>query len=356
MERGDAQRAHQRQENRGQDDDCGGGLHKHARNQDDERNQEQDDVLIGGNAQHGGGDGFRNLPVGQRPAERAAARDDNHDDGAGFGRAEHGGIELFEAHIAIDERGNQQRVDDGHGRRFGRGEVAGEDAAEDDRGHQNAGDGLEEGLAHIFEGERRALGIVVFIRLIERYGDEHQTHDDARHETGAEQAADAFLRDDGVEHHRHGRRNNHADGAGGGDERGGGILAIAALFQFRHERRADGGSGGRARTGDRGEEHARQHGDHGQAALDHAQQGFAELDEHFGNFTAREQIARKDEKRHGNQAEGIAAGEHALHHDHHLGGAEARKHRRRGGGTDGERDRHAQQQKGDKHAEQNQCH
>ena len=39
-----------------------------------------------------------------------------------------------------------------------------------------------------------------------------------------------------------------------------------------------------------------------------------------------------------------------------LAVAETRKHRRRGGGTDGERDRHAQQQKGDKHAEQNQCH
>ena len=194
------------------------------------------------------------------------------------------------------------------------------------------------------------------IRLIEGDGDKHHAHDDARQETGAEQTADAFLRDDGVENHRHGRRNDDADRTGGGDERGGGILAVAALFQLGHERRADGGGGRRARTGDGGEEHARQHGDDGQAALNHAQQGLAELDEHLGDSAAREQVAREDEERHGDQAEGIAAGEHALHHDHHFGVAEAREHRRRGGGADGKRNRYAQQQKDDKHAEENDCH
>ena len=87
MQGADAQAFDQGQEDRGQDDDRGAGFHEHAGDQDDHGDQEHDDELVGGDAQNGCGDGLRDPPVGQGPAEGAGAGDDDHDDRARLGGA-----------------------------------------------------------------------------------------------------------------------------------------------------------------------------------------------------------------------------------------------------------------------------
>ena len=52
VQRGNTQRANQRQENRRQNDDGGGGFHEHAGDKDDEGDEEEDDILVRRNTQN----------------------------------------------------------------------------------------------------------------------------------------------------------------------------------------------------------------------------------------------------------------------------------------------------------------
>jgi len=79
----------------------------------------------------------RDLVVGEHPAKgRRGADAEQRDRGkpAGFGQCV---IELLCVHLAIDEDRQHGRVDHGDAGRFGRGEPAEQDAADDDeRRHQ----------------------------------------------------------------------------------------------------------------------------------------------------------------------------------------------------------------------------
>ena len=356
MQGGDPEGADQGQEDRRQQDDGRGGFHEHAGNQDDDGNEQHDDVLVLGNRQDRGGDGLRNAPLGQAPAEGAGAADDDHDDRTGPGGAEHDLIEAFGGQVAVDEGGNQNRIDHGHGSRLGRGEDAREDAAQDDEGHQDAGNGADKGAPDIGQGERGALGVVVSVGLEQGDHDEGAAHEKARDEAGLEQAVDALLGDDRVEDHGNGRGNDHPDGSGSGDEGRAGILPVASGLQLGHQGAADSGRGGSAGAGDGGKEHAGQNRDHGQAAPDHAQKGFAEFHQQLGNLALGEQVAGQNEEGNGDEGEGVAGFKHALDDHHQLVRRQSDGDGDRGGAADGEGHRHAYDQQNEKDRKENGGH
>ena len=82
-------RLHERKEHRGEQDDRGGGLHEDTSDQDDKTDQEEDDVGIARNREHGLRNHLRDFPVRQHPAERTGEADDQHDDGRGLRRVLH---------------------------------------------------------------------------------------------------------------------------------------------------------------------------------------------------------------------------------------------------------------------------
>ena len=99
-----------------------------------------------------------------------------------------------------------------------------------------------------------------------------------------EQAVDADLRDDGVEHHGNRGRNDHADGPRRRDEGRRGIHMVAAGPELGDQGPADRCGGGRTGAGDGCKEHPRQHRHHGKAAPDHPQNGLAELHQEPRDF------------------------------------------------------------------------
>ena len=83
----------------------------------------------------------RDLEKGHQPAKARGRPDDQQHHRGGAHRA-HGGVdEILPAHLAIDEDGDEQRVEHSDAGAFGGGEDAGAHAAEDDGDQQQARDG-----------------------------------------------------------------------------------------------------------------------------------------------------------------------------------------------------------------------
>ena len=76
-----------------------------------------------------------------QPGEGRRRADDQQHHRRGAHRAERGVDEILPAHLAVDEDGDQQRVEHGDAGALGRGEDAGAHAAEDDGDQQQAGHG-----------------------------------------------------------------------------------------------------------------------------------------------------------------------------------------------------------------------
>ncbi len=73
---------------------------------------------------------------GQQPGQASRGADDQHDRGAGLKGLEQQGRNILPGDIAVYINGNDQPIDNGDGRRFGGGEDAGPDAADDDYRHE----------------------------------------------------------------------------------------------------------------------------------------------------------------------------------------------------------------------------
>ena len=333
-------RLHERKEYRGEQDDRGGGLHEDTSDQDDKTDQEEDDVGIARNGENSLRNHLRDLPVRQYPAERTGEADDQHDDGGGLRGVLHDLHEALRREVTVHEEADEDGVDNRDVGCLGRGEVAGEDTTEDDQRHEDAPDRMEEGPQDVLHAERCALRVVELPRFDEGDDDQDHTHRDARDEAVTEKSIDRLLCDDGVENHRNGWRDDDADRTGSRDEGGGLINMIATLLELRDEGRTDGCGGRCTRSGNRGEEHAGEDGNDGEAATDPAEEGLCELDEHLRHGTLRHEVPGEDEERNRDQREAVLRSEDTLHHHEgrHITGDEGDE----GGDGDGEADRNAE--------------
>ena len=222
------------------------------------------------------------------------------------------GCQIGEPDLAVDHHADQKRVEDGDDGRFGRGEDAAIDAADDHDRHQ-------QGQRRSFQsgGETELAFPVVLPQPLDPAPDideqgERRRDQDARPDAGDEQLADGNLRRHGVEDHRDRRRDDHAklrrsrlkgrrEGCG-----------IAVADHRRDQDRADREGGGDAGARYRREDHAGQDAGAGEAALDAADDGFGEIHQSGGDAADLHQVAGQDEERDGGQRVAVERDEKLL--------------------------------------------
>ena len=225
---------------------------------------------------------------------------------------------------AKDEHAQDQGVEHGDRRAFGRRDEAAHDAAQDDHRHHQRGQAVLEG--HHDAEQARALPALGQIQAPAQAGDDghaEQAHHQPRQDAGGKQAGDRHAHHRAVDHHQVGRRNRRADDRAGHHHGAGKGLLVAVLFHRRHHRAAEGRRFRDGGAGDAREQHRGDHARVGHAAAQVADQRVGELGQAVGDARLVHQLAGEDEQRHGQEGEQVQAGEIALRrHRQHLGAAD----------------------------------
>ncbi len=161
-------------------------IHERAEEQQQQVHVEQEHVLVAGDGDEELGGPGRDAHQRHHVAERhrEADHDHHHADGAHHAADQQRQVGPFV--VAVDEHGDEEGVDAGDCRRLGRGEDAGQDAAQDDdHGHQ-APDRLVGDAHRLAQPDRLALWEVLAMGDDEAQDHqrqpEQQTRDDAGHE------------------------------------------------------------------------------------------------------------------------------------------------------------------------------
>ena len=287
---------------RGEDIQGGGGIQEAPgdEQQDVDDDEEHEGGAVG-QVDQPVGDGHVQPRAGQDVGKEAGAGGDEHDGGGGAGRVDEDLLEVLELYGLVHEYADDETVDHGHGRGFGGGEDAAVDAAQNDDGHQQAPEGVLEGLPALGAG---GLGLplqVHFAAHQQRRDDQTRAHDQAGDHAGLEQVADGGVRD-GAEHHEgDGGRDDDADGAGAAHQGGGKGGGIAGLDHAGDQHQAQGGHGGRAGAGDGGEEAGHDDAHDGKAALHVTHAGLGQVDQPLGDLGLFHDVAGEDEEGDGQQ-------------------------------------------------------
>ena len=238
---------------------------------------------------------------------------------------------------------------------FGRGGGAGENAADDDDGHDERGQRLEGVLAEGFPADELRLGYAG-LAGVDAVDDHVADGDDKTGDnTGHEQFADGNGGNTGVEHHHYARRDDRAESTAGGDEGAGVAVVIAVLA---HDGDKDGGESGG--VGIRGAGDARHHdaGDDGrvaEAALEVADKALCPVDEDIGDTGLLHQGTGQHEERHCHEGEGVHTGEELLGDDY-TGERGVKEKSNDGGNDHAVGDGHADEQQQEEQPEKNTKH
>ena len=134
---------HHRQEDGREDQDRRGHVHEGSHQKEDEVDDQEDDERTVADAEEAVAHVLRDVLIGHDPGETDAGAYQQQNDGRGFHRPQDDIRQVFDLHLPVDER-QDQGVEDRHGRRFGGGEVSGDDASHDDDQQQQAGQGIQE--------------------------------------------------------------------------------------------------------------------------------------------------------------------------------------------------------------------
>ena len=202
----------------------------------------------------------------------------------------------------MDEKPDQERIDDGDGGCLGRREDAAEDAAQDHHGHEQGGQRVDEALADLAQCRHLAARVPA-ARASDMDGPagEADAEQQPRHDARDEEVGDRYVGHEGEDDHRDRGRDDDADGAGDRDQGGGEGEAVAAALHARDHDRADGGAVGHRRARHAGEQHAGRDRDEAQAAGHEAQEPGREGDETLADATLGHQLAGQDEERDGEE-------------------------------------------------------
>ena len=311
------------EEQRGEDVQRGGGVEEAARDEQDDVHDEQEDELVAaGDVDERAAYGRVYAAAGEHVGEERGCRRDEHDRRGGGGGVHQQLDELLELYRAVDDHADEQAVDRGDRSGVGRGEHTAVDAAEDDDRHEQAPEGVLEGLPALLTAGLGQAGELLLPAEPEGDGDERRAHDEAGQHAGDKEVADGGVADGAEDDEGDGGRNDDADGAGGGHERRREADVVARLDERGDDDYAEGRDRGRAGAGDGGEEAGDEDADHRDAAAQVADAGLSQVDELARDARGVHDVAAQDEEGYGLQDRLAGRGRDQLGH-----GAEDDVHR-----------------------------
>ena len=174
MHRVDTQCIGHRQQHRRQDQDDRRHVHQRANQQQHDVEVHEDHVFVIGQRREEFGDAHRQLHVGHYRPKRRGKANQNHHDGDGFHRAAHQLRQFIPLVIAVNEHGDEERPQAGHGGRFGRREYPGQDPAEDNHHRHQPPQGIEHNFQRL--PERDFVPLRVAALAGEAQAEHHQAH------------------------------------------------------------------------------------------------------------------------------------------------------------------------------------
>ena len=283
---------------------------------------------------------------GDQPGAHRRRGDQEHHHRARLRRRHEDVIELLQAQLAIDERGDQDRVHRGDDRGLGGREEPELQAEDDDERQHQRPDRLAQGAQHL-DGRAPRRRRDAF-----RAGDEpprnpeRRAHHQAREDAGEEQLRDRDVGGDAEHHEADARRNDRRDDAGRGDQAGRARLVVARGHHHRQEQRRE-----RGRVGHRGARERREQagGDDrhvAEAAAHVADEGEREVDDPLRQAADVHDLAGEDEERRGEQREAVGAVDDVLRQDLRIEHLQL-PHQGDARGEQRERDRDAEQHRRD---------
>ena len=268
----DADLSDDSQQGGGQNDDGGGGLDEHTDDEHDDEDHAQDDVGVGGDAEHEVGNNLGDVQVGEDLTGGLGGGHDEHGTGDKGSVVAEDGPQLLQLQLSVNKQADDDAIDRRHDGSFGSGEDAGVDAAQNDDGHDERPLGVPEAGSNVFQLQ---LGVALDApALAHDVVDEHEqaADDEGGAEAGYEQLADRHVAGDAVQDHRVTGRNDDAQTACTAGEAGGVVFVIAVGDHHGDHDGADGGDRCRGRAGNCTEEHTGDDSDHAQRAGDAADQ------------------------------------------------------------------------------------
>ena len=341
------------QEQRGEDQDRRGNIHKGAGHQQDDVHDQEDDVLVVGQAQQQSRHGIGDLQERHDPAQNVghANEEDNH---AGhLGRIHNDLPQTLEVDGAVAEC-QDESVDHGDGRTLGGGEDAAHDATDDHDDQGEGGQSAQGADAEVLPIE--LAGGPLIAQLLGQDDADHgagQSPDDAGDITGHEQgshggaAGSQRVSDQGV-----GGRDQQAGAGGGRIGSSGDSRVIALLLGTVADHGANGSSRSGSRAGDGAEQGVGADVGHQQCAGHLAQNGHDEIHQTLGDAALIHDVAGQNKERDGGQAELAHAHKGALgsgQHGHIQ--VNGRKDGSQGRDCNGVRDGHAEEQQHQQHCQ-----
>ena len=341
------------QKQRSEDEDGRGHIHEGAGHQQDHVHDEQDDVLIAGQAQQGCCHSIRDLQKGHDPAQNVGNTHKEHHHAGHLGRVHDDLPQALQVDGAVAES-KDQRIDNGNGRAFGGREHTADDAADDHDDQGQRRQSAQGADAEIFPVKLAGCALVP---QLDRQQHAHhaaaQCPDDAgdvtRHEQRSHRGAAGCQRvgDQGV-----GRRDQQA-GAGGSGVGGsghGGVVALLVGTVADHG--ANGSSRSGCRAGDGTEQSVGADIGHQQCTGQLAQNGHDEIHQTLGDAALIHDVAGQNKERDGGQAELAHAHKGALGSGQHghvqINGRKDSSQRR---DCNGVRDGHAEEQQHQQHCQ-----
>jgi hypothetical protein len=155
----------------------------------------------------------------------------------------------------------------------------------------------------------------VLVRVI-RDRDHHQRgHHESRHDAREEQLSDRHVRHHSVDHERQRRRNDWAERGGSRGDANRKADGVALVVHRLDLDRAQARGVGDGSTRHAGEDHRADDVDMAQPAFEPADKRQCEIVNAIGDARVVHQVARHDEKRHGEQRKAVDAADHPVDDD-----------------------------------------
>ena len=227
VHRVDAQLHRHREQDRREDQHDRRRLHHVTGQQQDHVHRQQEGDRAEAGVDQRTGHRLRNAFAGHQEGEQHRVGDDVQQHRRHAGRIEQHLRHLLQRQVLVDEHGDDEGIDGGHGGGFGRREDAGVDAAHDDDDQQQAPDRLAEGLPALAPGRFRLTRVVELLGAIPGDAAQRCRQRPAGQDAGHEQGADRGIGRHRVHHHHDRRRDQDAERAGVADDAGRKILRVA---------------------------------------------------------------------------------------------------------------------------------
>ena len=360
VERSQADRYRDGQQDGGGQDDDADRLHEHTKDHQQQEDEGEDKELGVGDAHQPACKHLGHLLSGHEPAEGRSDGDDEHDDAGGNDSVSRHLEEVLQGQLAVDEHGEEQRVDHSHDSGLGSGAQTGKDAAQNGHGHQQGQQSIQNDLHALIDGV--LVGVLVLLLLPTDseeaiQGDEGDDGQQAGGHAAEEHIAHGDAGRLGVDHHDDAGRDDAGHRAAGCDKAGRQALGIPLLQHGGADDLADGGSRGDTGTGNGTEEAAGSHSRCTQTTGEFTKQHIRQL--YQSRCTAVDhQGTGKDEHGHRQHIKALCAADHALQQNVHRGAA-VDVEQSHAADADGECDRHADEEadrQRNKHQDQSSIH